>query len=611
MADNQQMKVGVIGLGPVGMIIAVHLQEAGCNVVLCDTDRIKLSKIRSQGISLSGVIEKKTCFSNFCASIGEMKEHDLDVLLFATKAQHMSGLLKDAVSLKTDKLTVVSAQNGIDTEKILVGAFGASRTLRMVINFAGNLNAPNEVKVTFFNPPNFIGSIDDNNAEVAKDLSQVLNTASLSTDMEDAAGIQKKVWQKTILNAGLSPLCGVGRLTMAEAMSDVHTLALVKETLAEGVEVAAAEGMHFSKDFIEICLGYLRKGGNHFPSLAGDFINNRPTEIDFFNGKIVEYGQKHNIKTSVNLTFVNMVKAMTDKHIASSIPVGLKSEGEKQVERKTAEPIKTGDCFLGVDLGSTFTKVSVIDEDHNVLFQTILQTFNRNKEAMKQVIQAVYAEYPIKYNCATGYGRKHLAEANMAKTEIKCASVGANKYFPGEKNVIDIGGEDIKVIRCDANGNVENFYLNDKCASGTGSFITEICERAELDVAELSKLAQNSDFKDELNSFCTVFAKTEIMKWIFDGVSVENLAKGIYISIANRIAKLRIDSAVPIYMIGGVIAHHPFLGTLLQERYTQPVQVVEKPQHVVSLGAAIIAAEFYKKNKEEIQKNLTSEELAS
>ncbi|MDP6909725.1 MAG: ketopantoate reductase C-terminal domain-containing protein, partial [Flavobacteriales bacterium] len=383
-----------------------------------------------------------------------MKKHDLDVLFFATKSQHMGGLLKEALKLNSDKLTVVSAQNGIDVEKMLANSFGESRTLRMVINFAGNLAEPNVVKVTFFNPPNHIGSIDDQNTETAHELANALNSTGLNTEVEDSVGIQKKIWNKTILNSALSPLCGVGRLTMAEAMADAHSLELIRETLDECVEVAAAEGIHFSEDFIQRSLGYLRKGGNHFPSLAGDFINNRPTEIDFFNGKIVEYGVKHNIKTSVNLTFVNMVKAMTDKHVASAMPVGMATKSAKIKVKKPKELAQKGDCFLGIDLGSTYTKFSVIDDNHNVLFQTTLQTFNRNKEAMRQVLEAVYTEYPIKYNCATGYGRKHLSEANMAKTEIKCASVGANKYFPGEKNVIDIGGEDIKVIRCDANGNV-------------------------------------------------------------------------------------------------------------------------------------------------------------
>lgn len=244
---------------------------------------------------------------------------------------------------------------------------------------------------------------------------------------------------------------------------------------------------------------------------------------------------------------------------------------------------------MGIDLGSAYTKFTVIDEDKNIVFRYILKTLNKDKVAAKHIINAIHGEFPVKFSCATGYGRKNFPDADIVKTEINCAAEGANELLHGEKNILDIGGEDIKVIRCDKQGRVENFYLNDKCAAGTGAFLTEIAERAGLDIKEMSRLASQSEYKQELNSFCTVFAKTEIMKWIFDGVPIDNLAKGIYLSIGNRVAKMRIDPSVPVVMIGGVIAHHPFLKTLLEEKFHQKVVVLEEPQYVVSYGAALIA----------------------
>jgi activator of 2-hydroxyglutaryl-CoA dehydratase len=108
----------------------------------------------------------------------------------------------------------------------------------------------------------------------------------------------------------------------------------------------------------------------------------------------------------------------------------------------------------------------------------------------------------------------------------------------------------------------------------------------------MSDLAGKSTFSKELNSFCTVFAKTEIMSWMFEGLPIEDIAKGIYISIVNRIIKLRIDALSPVYLIGGVIAHHPILKKLLQERYNKEVEIIEKPQHVVSFGAALYASQM-------------------
>jgi predicted CoA-substrate-specific enzyme activase len=217
-------------------------------------------------------------------------------------------------------------------------------------------------------------------------------------------------------------------------------------------------------------------------------------------------------------------------------------------------------------------------------------------------MEAINSEFSINNSCATGYGRKHFPDAEIIKTEVNCAAVGVSHLYPGAKNIIDIGGEDIKVIKCDDFDSVDSFYLNDKCAAGTGSFITEIAERADIKVSEMSDLASKSSYNSELNSFCTVFAKTEIMKWLFDGVSVEDIARGIYLSLANKVSRLRIDTSLPSFMIGGVIAHHPYLKNLLEEKLLQPIQVLDNPQYVVSLGSALIAKQHYYINQENKKK---------
>ena len=140
--------------------------------------------------------------------------------------------------------------------------------------------------------------------------------------------------------------------------------------------------------------------------------------------------------------------------------------------------------------------------------------------------------------------------------------------------------------------------MNDKCAAGTGSFLSEIAERAEINISEMSGLASLSAYDKELNSFCTVFAKTEIMNWVFEGMKTPDIARGIYISIANKVAKMRLDPGIPTYMIGGVIAHHPYLKTLLNEKFDKDIQIIENPQFTVSFGAALIAMQTF--NRDEI-----------
>lgn len=598
MTDTKnKTHVGIIGLGPVGMTLAVHLQEAGCDVLICDNDRIKTNRIKNEGIKLENIIEKKSKFENIHSSASELLRQNPDYVFISLKTYQVESVLKEIPENNTSFF--ISAQNGIDVENMLSGKFGESKVARMVINFAGNLSAPNAVKVTFFNPPNYIASLDDSKKNVADEISLLLNSVQLQTESISSFELTKCAWEKTILNASLSALCGIGRFTMAEAMAFPDTIELIEQIIQEAVEVAEAEKIRFPDDFIRNCLRYLKKGGSHYPSLAGDLMNNRQTEIDYMNGKIVEYGRKHYIRTPLNLSMVNMVKAMTQKNILSQ-----STESNNTFKTKLVFIQKTpkGVCFLGIDLGSAYTKFTVIDEEKNILFRYILKTLNRDKVAAKHIVNAIHEEFPIKFSCATGYGRKNFSDADIIKTEINCAAEGTNEILFGQKNILDIGGEDIKVIRCDKEGRVENFYLNDKCAAGTGAFLTEIAERAGIDIKEMSRLASQSEYKQELNSFCTVFAKTEITKWIFDGVPIDNLAKGIYLSIGNRVAKMRIDSGIPIVMIGGVIAHHPFLKNMLEEKFRQKIIVLEEPQHTVSLGAALIAREHFlmeiKKEKE-------------
>ncbi|MCP4974911.1 MAG: 2-dehydropantoate 2-reductase [Maribacter sp.] len=614
MSNANNIKVGIIGMGPVGMTLAVQLRKAGCDVAVCIRNEVKYNKIKSEGIILENVIESKTKFTHLYRSISEMAELDLDYLFFALKSYQTSEAVDEAEILNSQKLTVVSAQNGIDVEDFLTASFGESKTLRMVVNYAGNISSPNTVRVSFFNPPNYIGSIDDSKMEHAEIIAELLNNVGLATKSVDSFELLRRSWEKTILNASLSPLCGVGRLTMGEAMADADTVELIEQIINEGIDVAEKEKIRFQDNFLRHCLRYLKKGGDHFPSLAGDLINNRQTEIDYFNGKIVEYGKKHYVRTTLNLAFTNTVKAMTNKNIIAKIP-GVAGDFNKRIVQKgmvdkNRAPIyyKGHECFLGIDLGSAYTKFSVIDEKGYPIFRYQLQTLSKDRHAMQNILRAINAEFDIKYSCATGYGRKVFLQADVSKTEINCAVAGVSKYFPGEKNIIDIGGEDIKIIRCDKENHIGNFYMNDKCSAGTGSFLTEIAERAEIGISEMSSLAEHSAYDKELNSFCTVFAKTEIMKWIMDGMSIQDISRGIYISIVNKVAKMRLDPGIPTLMIGGVIAHHPYLKTLLNTKFNKEIEIVDAPQYVVSLGASLIAQKYY--NKKTSTDSIINEESA-
>lgn len=595
MSETKKIKVAVVGLGPVGMILAVKLTEAGCDVAICDKDEFKLKKVREEGIVLQHIFPSVTKFDKVYNSTLDMVNLDLDYIVFSLKTYHTASAVREAEILKTEKITAIAAQNGIDVEQLLVPAFGESKSARMIINYAGNQISPNTVRVNFFTPPNYISMLDDAKAERTQAFADILNSIDFHTENIDSFELVKRAWEKTILNASLSALCGVGRLTMAEAISDADTCELIEQIINEGIEVADKEKIRFPDDFVRKCMRYLKNGGDHFPSLAVDLINHRQTEIDYFNGKIVEYGKKHYVRTSLNLAFTNMVKAMTNKNILMRMPGAIGEVNKKIIGKglldKTRSSVfyKDTDCFLGIDLGSAFTKFTVIDNHGNPVFRFILQTLNKDRQALKTVIQTIHGYFKIRYSCATGYGRKHFVDSDIVKTEINCAAAGVSAYFEGAKTIIDIGGEDIKVLQCGKDNLVTNFYMNDKCAAGTGAFLAEIAERAGIVDSEMSSLAAHSAYDKELNSFCTVFAKTEIMNWVFDGMPLQDIARGIYISIANKVAKMKIATDLPVYLIGGVIDYHPYLNAILSEKFKKEMNLVDNSQYIVSYGAALIA----------------------
>ena len=312
--EEKNYKIGIIGLGPIGQTLAVHFKQAGCEVAITDLNREKLSLIREEGIEIVNHLEKKSFFKHVYFSVEEMLEHDFDILISAVKDYHVDKIVKVLKDNLTKDVFLLSAQNGIDIRKKYLSHFPNSAILRMVINFAGHLQAPNVTGINFFNPPNYIGSMDDSQEELAKWIAATLTGVGMKTEQANSFTIIDKIWEKTILNAALSPLCAISRLTMKEAMENADTLEIIEQILYEAVQVANAEEIKLPDNFIKLAIRYLNNAGNHMPSLAVDLINKRETEIDYMNGKIVDYGRKHYIKTPINLVLTNLVNAISCKN---------------------------------------------------------------------------------------------------------------------------------------------------------------------------------------------------------------------------------------------------------------------------------------------------------
>jgi len=312
--DGKKNKIGIVGLGPIGLILAVHFKEAGCNVALCDIVKDKMELIRNKGIQLEGKINRSSLFDNIYTSVNEMLNDGLDILVFSVKANKACGVLNQMV-VKNKDMCVLIAQNGIGVEEKFRPVFDESNICRMVINFAGNLNAPNIANVSFFNPPNYVSSVNNAKQDLAQRIADKLNSVDLETKCVGSSVLKDTVWEKVILNCGLSALCASTGLTMKEAMKFPETYELARQAVIEGVEVARAEGVKLKDDFVDFSMAYYANAGDHYPSLAIDLMNKRETEIEFINQKIVDYGRKHNIRTDVNLSLTNIVKAITHRNI--------------------------------------------------------------------------------------------------------------------------------------------------------------------------------------------------------------------------------------------------------------------------------------------------------
>lgn len=311
MSTAEKRKIGIVGAGPVGCILCAHLAKNKEDVVLVDVLRDRIDAIKNNGLSISGIVNMNVRVEKLCYSITELDAFDVDLIFIAVKASVLQHVISRIKKIYKPKMKLISFQNGLDTEELIASAFGADNSLRVVINYAGNLISNENVKMTFFNKPNYIGVLSNKARDTAKYIADMMTEAGLDTEFTE--NIRKYVWEKTILNSAMSPVCALTKMTMREAMRFDATYPIIERLLKEGIAVANANGYVFDNDFFERCVLYLKKARHHLPSMYYDIERNKPTEIDFLNGKIVEYGEKYNIATPYNRMITGLIKAVEIK----------------------------------------------------------------------------------------------------------------------------------------------------------------------------------------------------------------------------------------------------------------------------------------------------------
>jgi len=255
----------------------------------------------------------------------------------------------------------------------------------------------------------------------------------------------------------------------------------------------------------------------------------------------------------------------------------------------------TDSYYCGVDVGASTTKVVVINEAADVLGRAVVRSGMDFEAAAAECLEDVLSTSKLEKGAlartiSTGYGRRNVPFSDGNRTEITCHAKGCYHIFPRKITVVDIGGQDNKIIHIDAGGGRSAFKMNRKCAAGTGAFLEEIAGKLNLPVGELEGLARESKEEVTLGSFCTVFTQTEILAKIRRGAKIPDIIKGAFRSVIKRIVEMD-PLEGDVVLTGGVVANNPVIIEMFAGQLGREVHVPPDPQCTGALGAALFARE--------------------
>lgn len=247
---------------------------------------------------------------------------------------------------------------------------------------------------------------------------------------------------------------------------------------------------------------------------------------------------------------------------------------------------------LGMDLGSTTSKGVVLKNGKKVIGSAIIEA-GAGTTGPQRAFEACIAEAGIDRSqianiTATGYGRNSFDPADLVISELSAHALGVHTMYPEARTLLDIGGQDAKVMTIGKNGRLDNFLMNDKCAAGTGRFLEVMAKVLEVNVGELKDLDAKAEETVSISSTCTVFAESEVISQLAKGVNIPGLVRGICASVAAKAASLvkRLGVEEPLYMTGGV-ARNTGVVRALEKELGIKITVSEIQQLNGAFGAAV------------------------
>ena len=251
----------------------------------------------------------------------------------------------------------------------------------------------------------------------------------------------------------------------------------------------------------------------------------------------------------------------------------------------------------GIDLGSTMTKVLILDGEGKSCAQVTGATGAEHRRLANKVMaqsleQAGLSLEEIGYIVATGYGRVNVPFADCQVTELTCHARGVSHLFPSARTAIDIGGQDAKGLKI-RDGKLVDFVMNDRCAAGTGRFLEVTADTLGLRLEELGELSLKATSKVEIGSTCTIFAQAEMVALISEGRPLAEILAGLHQAIASRVVKMVTGLKIePDVVFTGGVAQNAAVVRAIKEKLGHDVLVPDEPLFTGALGAALLAREM-------------------
>ena len=252
----------------------------------------------------------------------------------------------------------------------------------------------------------------------------------------------------------------------------------------------------------------------------------------------------------------------------------------------------SGVAAIGIDAGSTTCKLVAVDRGGAIVGSRLEQTEPRVEVQVRRMLEATRAELGVDGEVpaiATGYGRKLIKDATRNLTEITCHARGVFGDLGRAGTLVDIGGQDSKVIQIGDDGRPVDFMMNDKCAAGTGRFLEYTAARLGVPVEELGGRALSTNQEETISSTCTVFAESEIISLIARGAEPDSILRGLHRSLVGRVVSMvrNVGIVAPLMLSGGV-AKNEAVREMIAEATAEDVILPGEPQLMGAYGAALL-----------------------